>query len=411
MKHIYTSVDIGSNMIKVIVLELFNNKLNLLATSSVKSHGIKQGLITDVEQAKISLKKAFNEINEMLGIEIKKVIANVPSYNANFAMVNGQVPIEDNVDSKTITSVLQDAARKNLKKNMEVITVLPIDFMVDDNKAVKDPKGLEGQVLKVRGVMVSTPDKNVLSVISLIESLGIEVVDISLSCLGDINAFKTKQMTKQVGAVINIGYETTTVSVCNKGIPINNSIIGLGGKSIDNDLAYMYKINTNEAEHIKEKFAVADAYYATNYEKYETVNNSGETVEISQKETSDVVMSRLIELLTLAKKEIKSLTNNQIDYIIVTGGTSNMRHFDKVVDKEFNNLATVGSIKIVGLRNNKYSVTLGNIVYFINKLKLKGLDYSMMDEEEVEDLSAVRKGFDVPNDSMIGKVFGYFFGE
>ena len=48
VKHIYTSVDIGSDSIKVVTSELFKGKLNLLAASSVKSKGIKKGLITDV---------------------------------------------------------------------------------------------------------------------------------------------------------------------------------------------------------------------------------------------------------------------------------------------------------------------------------------------------------------------------
>ncbi len=43
VKHIFTSIDIGSDTIKIVVCELFNNKLNLLAASSVKSRGIKKG--------------------------------------------------------------------------------------------------------------------------------------------------------------------------------------------------------------------------------------------------------------------------------------------------------------------------------------------------------------------------------
>ena len=60
MKHIYTSVDLGTDSIKVVVCELYKNKLNLLAASSEKSEGIKKGLITDVEKAKASLKKAIS---------------------------------------------------------------------------------------------------------------------------------------------------------------------------------------------------------------------------------------------------------------------------------------------------------------------------------------------------------------
>ena len=59
MKHVYTSVDIGSDSIKIVVCELFQNKLNLLAATSYKSRGIKKGLITDIEQASECLKEAL----------------------------------------------------------------------------------------------------------------------------------------------------------------------------------------------------------------------------------------------------------------------------------------------------------------------------------------------------------------
>ena len=414
VKHIYASVDIGSDTIKVVVCELFNNKLNLLATASVKSHGIKHGLITDVDEASLCLKKAIKEVNEMLGIEIKRVITTVPSYYSDFKLVTGEVKIEEDdglITGKSITAVLQQAVKNNLKSGSSAVTVLPIDFSVDGREQIKDPKGLVGKIIGVRGLMVSTPKKNILSVVSLIENLGIEVVDISLNSISDINAFRTKQMNEQVGVVINIGYETTNVSIYNKGIVVKNTVLGLGGRNIDNDIAYMYKINLKEATKVKEKLAVADKQFSTNYEVFETVDVNGEAIEISQKNVSEVVMSRVEEILSLVKKEIKTLTKGQIDYIIVTGGTSNMRHFDAVVDRIFNKKATVGSIKIIGLRNNKYSSALGSIVYFINKLKLKGIDYTMVDEDDEEELSSIKRGFDVSNDSMLGKVFGYFFGE
>ena len=72
MKHIYTSVDIGSDTIKVVTAELHKNKLNLLAATSVKSRGIKKGLIVDVREATSSLKQAINEIELMLGILLRR---------------------------------------------------------------------------------------------------------------------------------------------------------------------------------------------------------------------------------------------------------------------------------------------------------------------------------------------------
>ena len=80
MKQVYTSIDIGSDTIKVVVCELFNNKLNLLAASSVKSKGIKKGLITNFEEAQNSLKLAVSKIEDMLGTRIEHALVSVPSY-------------------------------------------------------------------------------------------------------------------------------------------------------------------------------------------------------------------------------------------------------------------------------------------------------------------------------------------
>ena len=48
----------------------------------------------------------------------------------------------------------------------------------------------------------------------------------------------------------------------------------------------------------------------------------------------------------------------------------------------------IGNIKLIGARDNKYSTALGNIIYFIGTLKLKGEDYTMMSKRDMEILSS-----------------------
>lgn len=411
MKHVYTSIDIGSDTIKVVTAELYKGKLNLLAASSVKSKGIKKGLITDVEKATASLKKAISEVEDMLGIKIKKVITTIPSYFAEFVKIDGEIKItneEHIITGDDVVRVLQQAMKAKLTSNKEMVTIIPIDFSVDSKTGIKDPKGLNGNILRTRAILISTPKKNIYSVVGLIENLGIEVIDISLNSIGDINALKTKDMENKIGAIINIGSETTTVSIYNKNILIKNSIIGMSGKDVDNDIAYMYKINPDDAKKIKEKFALAHKKYATSSEIYEL---PGER-KIDQSEVSAIAMSRLEEILSLAKKELLELTNREMEYIIITGGMSNMSHFELVAESIFGKNVIIGNVKLIGIRNNKYSSAVGNIVYFINKLKIKGKNYTMINDTDMEVLSSTKKNLiNVSNESMLGKVFGYFFGE
>ena len=165
----------------------------------------------------------------------------------------------------------------------------------------------------------------------------------------------------------------------------------------------MYKLNISDAIKIKEKFALAHKRYASKSEFIETTNKLDEKIKINQFELSEVIMSRIEEILQKSKYELNFLTNRDVDYIIVSGGTSSMDNFSVVTEEVLGNIAKVGTVKVLGIRNNKYSSVVGNIIYFINKMKLRSIDYSMVDDYEYEEEHKII------NNTMLGKVFGYFF--
>lgn len=414
MKHIYTSLDIGSDTIKVVVCELHQNKLNLLAASSFKSKGIKKGLITDVELATECIKGALLEVEEMLGIKIKKVITSVPSFNVEYSIIKGNIRItneEGIVTSNDIIKSLEIAAKTQVYSLREMVTILPIDYTVDDKAFVKDPKGMKCSNLGCRAVLVTTPKKNVYSVIGLLENIGVEVVDITLNNIGDLHSFNNKAFEDKVGAIINVGSEITDVSLYNKSILVKSSIVNMGGKNIDNDISYMYKVDIPTAKNLKLKFALAHKKNASVNDIVEVKSAIDANLKINQFELSEVVQSRLEEILNEAKKEINLLTSRKIDYIIITGGTSNMPGIEYVVRDVFGDNANIGNVKMLGIRDNIYSSCIGNIVHFISKLKLKEQDYSMISDNEVYQMTAVNSKKLSASDSTLGKIFGFFFSE
>lgn len=412
MKHIYTSVDLGSDSIKVVVCELYQSALNLLAATSYPSRGIKNGLIIDPSLVEESIRLALNEVESMLGVKIKSVMVSVPSYQAAFTAIQGKIDVGGVVTTEHINAVLNAAYQEKPLDDKEMVTLVPIDFSTDTEERIKDPKGRDTESLLVRAVMVSVPKKNIYSVLGLLEKMGLEVVDVMTGSIGDMNTFKNRENSDKVGAIINIGSDTTSVSLYNKSVVIKNSIIGMGGKNIDNDIAYIYKLLPKDAIKVKETFALASSKYASGVDYIEVNDKFGDVRKISQKEVSGLVQSILEEILVLARKEINLLTKQTVNYIIITGGISSMANFSVVMEDTLGPIASIGTIKIPGIRNNKYSVALGNIVYFINKLKLKGIDYTMINGDEIETLSSSQKGFvSISSESMLGKVFGYFFNE
>ena len=123
---------------------------------------------------------------------------------------------------------------------------------------------------------------------------------------------------------------------------------------------------------MKEKFALAHKKNASANDVCMVTTTSGKTRKVNQYEASEVVMARLEQILNSVKNEISTLTNKKLDYIILTGGTSNMIHFNYIVEEILGKHATVGNIKLIGVRNNKYSSAIGNILYFVSRLSLNG---------------------------------------
>ena len=376
LRNIYASIDIGSDNIKVVVCELYKGRYNLLAASSVKSQGIKKGLISNVDLAKKCIEDAFLEVEEMLGFKITKVMAIVPSYFADFTMIKGEIEIKHEdlvITGEDVIDVLQAAMQNSIVPTKEMVTIMPIDFEVDSG-ICKEPQGLVSKTMKTRAIMVTVPKKNIYSVVSILSSLGVTPVDISLGC-----------------------------------IAVKNNLISMGSHDVDNDISYMYKVAQDVACDLKETFAVSYRNRASTNEFREVVNKKGEKLKINQYELSEIVQARLEEIFTLAQSEITNLTKKSLDYIIITGGITNMPNFKELASQTFGNSVIIGNVNLIGLRNNKYSQVIGNIIYFVNKLKLKGKTYSMISSDDMEVLSSVKKS---SNDtSKLGKVFGYFFGE
>ena len=420
MKKIYTSIDIGSDTVKVLVCELYKGKMNVLASSTVKSSGIKKGLIVDANEASICIRKAIQEVESMLGIKVHKVLASVPSYGADFSVGTAFIDLRKdenmegipNVMGKDVLNVLQNVGYNKIPEDRELVNILPIEFYLDDiDHPVKDPKGKRCKKLGVKTVVVTTPKINVHSVVSLLTAMGLDVKDITFNSIGDYYEFKDDKIDDSISAVINIGSDNTTVSLFIKGILAKTSIINVGGKNIDNDIKYIFKVDLLEARKLKETFAIAHKRYASSNEITELSNINGEMIKINQYEISEVVMERVLEILKFAKKELKVLTNKEISYIIITGGVSEMFGFKAAVDEVFGPGIAPVSLKTLGIRKNQFSSCSGMIKFFDEKVDLRGKpNYSMVSQLDEDDLISNKKKItNFSNRSILGKVFGYFF--
>ena len=412
MRKIMSVLDVGSDTIKLIVGEMIKSRLNVLDISSVITEGMQKNNIIDANKLSECIKKLFQTTSEKLGMDVSKTIVIIPSKNAEFTIGEGIIKInnENNlIAGSDISKVLMESTSGVIQDNMELVSVTPTIFRLDNNQYSKDPKGSISTKLGVRSVIISSPKSVVYPILEILEKLNIDVVDISFDAVGDYYANKNANTDNKVGAVVNIGNTKTTISIFNKGILTNISTIELGGENIDNDISYIYKVPRTVSRKLKEEFALASIRLASQNDTLEVVNKNGEKIRVNQYEVSNIITSRLKEILSMIKKEINHLTKKELSYIIFSGGTTELQDFNLVLEEMFGKIAKIGCISELGARNNKYSSALGLIRWYNELEKLKDKDYSIFTIDDQEDLSGIQKQGTISDNSIIGKVFGYFF--
>ena len=379
---IYASIDIGSDEIKIVVGKITNNSFSILASSKTRSVGIKKGIVVDSDLATKSIILALDEAEKQLGFRIDKAIINVPLVNVSVGIYNGCSYIDDVITGEDVITCFKSSV-STIDIDKEVVTVFPIDFLIDDEKRVNDPKGEKGNKLESRMLIASVPKQDIYPILEILEKCKVEVIDLSFGVINDFYNMKDNDDYKKgFGAVVDIGNDKIELGLFNKGLMVDGFVIPKGSKLLDHDIGYIYHLDKTTSRDLKENVAFASSQYADSEEMLEYQSIDGEKLEIRAQEVSQIVEARLEELLKNVKKVLNDLTNKEISYIIITGGVSNLPGFDYLIGDIFGEIATSINMSTIGVRDNVYSSCVGMIKYYYDKLKVRGIDYTMYSDIE-----------------------------
>lgn len=412
MRKIMSSLDIGYASIKLIVAEINKKKLYVLTSSIVNNDAVKKDMTIDYDILEGIIKKLLSDAKEKLGIEIKKTLLTIPTDSASFTINRARIDIKNEDNLITVDDMIKvvNLSGKNVvQDNMELVNITPLYYTLDDSSKTDIPVNTFSRSLEVKSIITSSSKDDVYKYLRVLDNLGVSVVDISYDVVGNYFAFKSDDMDTTCGIIIDIGYLSTSISVYNKGVLVNTLKIKVGSLNVLKDISYVYKISLDSAKEVYKKLGLGSSKNANNLEKIELKDNNGDKLIINQVNLSEIIESRVQEILSMAKKQINTLTKRQISYIICTGGMANIGDFDLNVLEIFGKNARIGYINTIGIRDTRYASTFGLIKWYDYNAKLKNYDYSILNLEEQEEFSKEESEAKTSSNSIIGKVFDYFF--
>ena len=381
MRRLFTSIELSSNYIKLIILEKVQNKFYCLYSDVTNCHGISKGLINDSNEVITSLKKALKKARDKTNLKIDKVILTISPIDANFMVVSATNYIE-NIDGIVTQNFIDKSLNKAVdsKKDLkdELVMTSPVSFSLDE-KTVLDPVGMNGNKLYIKAVASTMAKKNLYPFFNVFNTLNIDVLDICYSLVGDFELNQSKNNKLEHGVVVNIEEDIVNIGIFNKGI-----LIKIGSNAIDKDIKYIYNLKDEDIKYLKENFASLSSRVNYKYDTIELNTSSGNLIKIKESDVVNLITSRVVNILDLVKNKYKTLTNKEINYIIVTGELTELSGFSQVVEKVLGPKSKIGNIKLIGARNNIYSSVIGSIYYLENKYK----DIGMLNSLEIEKINS-----------------------
>ena len=304
----FTGLDIGTSSIKVLVAEHRDGEVNVIGVSNAKSKGVKDGIIVDIEAAASAIKSAITQAEEKAGISIKSVNVGLPANLLQVEPTQGMIPVTS--DTKEITDqdvedVVKSALTKSMTPDREVITFIPEEFIVDGFQGIRDPRGMMGVRLEMRGLLYTGPRTILHNLRKTVERVGVQVDNVIISPLAIVNSVLNEGEREFGATVIDMGGgQTSVATIRNQELQYTN-VYQEGGDYVTKDISKVLKTSKKIAESLKLNYGEAYPQLASKETFQVEVIGEVEPVEVTEEYLAQIISARLKHIFEQIKQDLE----------------------------------------------------------------------------------------------------------
>ncbi len=394
-------VDLGTTKVAAIIAELEDNELKIVGVGSTPSYGMKRGVIVNLEKAIASIKKAIEEASKMAGVRVDSCYAGISG--SHIESINAHAMIATSrtggiITKRDIERVIEQAKAIILPMDREIIHAIPIEYIVDNERGIKDPIGMSGVKLEAEVHIVTAAIASAQNIYTAIHRAGLKVKDLVLQPLASSYAVLQPDELDLGVCLLDIGGGTTDLAIFYDGSIRYSQVIPLGGEYITNDIAIGIRTPHNQAEAIKKKYATLTLKEEEKQEEIKVPGIGGREDRVITKEALyNIVSPRVEEILMIANREIKKSGYADVlgAGVVITGGTARLGGLDRFAEEIFNLPVKIGIPKKIGgltdiILDPIYATGVGLILYGFEKKNISLIQR----EKGMSIIEAIKKRFE-----------------
>lgn len=372
-KNMIVALDIGTSKVVAIVGEVtVDGEIEIVGLGMHPSHGLKKGVVVNIESTVQSIQRAVEEAELMAGVQIQSVYVGIAGSHIRSLNSHGIVAIrEREVTSGDLDRVIDAARAVAIPADQRILHILPQEFIIDQQEGVREPIGMSGVRLEAKVHLVTGAVGAAQNIIKCIRRCGLEVDDIILEQLASSYSVLTEDEKELGVCLVDIGGGTTDIAVFTDGAIRHTAVIPIAGDQVTNDIAVALRTPTQYANDIKIKYACALRQLANPEETIE-VPSVGERPprKLSRQTLAEVVEPRYEELLSLVQAELRKSGFEEMIAagIVLTGGSSKMEGVIDLAEEIFHMPVRLGVPQFVSglsdvVRNPIHATGVGLLLY------------------------------------------------
>jgi cell division protein FtsA len=370
-KNLLVGLDIGTSKVAALVGELkADDTIEIIGIGTHPSHGLKKGVVVDIESTVQSIQRAVEEAELMAGCEIHSVHAGIAGSHVRSLNSHGITAIKDHEVVQADVDRVIDAARAvAIPADQKILHILPQEFIIDDQDGIREPIGMSGVRLEARVHMVTGAVSAAQNIVKCIRRCGLEVDDLVLGQLSSSYAVLGEDEKELGVCLVDIGGGTTDLAVFTDGAIRHTACIPIAGDQVTNDIAVALRTPTQHAEDIKVRHACALSAKGVNEDIEVPSIGERPARQLSRQTLAEVVEPRYEELLNLLQGELRRSGFEDLvaGGVVLTGGSTKMDGLVELAEQVFHMPVRLGVPQYVtgleDIADPVYATGVGLLIY------------------------------------------------
>lgn len=343
------ALDIGTSKVCVLVGEINDrNQIEIIGKGTSPMKGTRRGNIINLDQAVDAVKKAVDEAEVMAGLQIESVYVGVAGDHIRSVNSRGVVSVmgkHKEIGREDIDRVIEASKSINVPAELELLHVIPREFVVDGQDGIHDPLGMTATRLEANVHIVTgarTHDQNILTAVN---KAGIAVQELVLEQLAAGEAVLTQDEREMGVLLMDLGAGTTDYAVFLEGNVVHTNVLPVGAGHFTSDISVVLRTPMEDAERIKKRYGCALASLVTEDDPIEVPTVGGRAPKIlSKHELTGILEPRAAEIAKLVYRDLEKvgLEKEIRSGVVIVGGGAEMDGMVEMAEQIFDQSARKG---------------------------------------------------------------------